>query len=108
MAGRVAIVTGGTRGIGRAISVGLKDAGYQVVANYAGDTTRANAFSKETGIPSRQWDVADLDACLAGVRGVVNEFGSVDIVVNNAGITRDATMRRMQRDRKSTRLNSSH
>jgi acetoacetyl-CoA reductase len=95
---RVAIVTGGTRGIGQAISVGLRDAGYKVVANYGGDDKRAEAFTKETGIPARKWDVADHDACMAGVKAVVAEFGPVDVVVNNAGITRDATMRKMQRD----------
>ncbi len=86
---RVAIVTGGTRGIGHAISVGLRDAGYKVIANYGGDDKRAEEFTKETGIPARKWDVADFDVCTAGVKAVVAEFGAVDIVVNNAGITRD-------------------
>ncbi len=95
---RVAIVTGGTRGIGHAISVGLRDAGYKVIANYGGDDKRAEEFTKETGIPSRKWDVADFDLCTAGVKAVVAEFGAVDIVVNNAGITRDGTMRKMQRE----------
>src|SRR5215468_11043747 len=95
---RVAIVTGGTRGIGEAISVALNKAGYKVVANYGGDDARADKFSKQTGIPSRKWDVADIDACVSGVADVAGEFGPVDIVVNNAGITRDATMRRMSRD----------
>ena len=94
---RVAIVTGGTRGIGRAISCALRDAGYTVVANYGGDDARAQAFTRETGIPSRRWDVADFAACVDGTNRVAAEFGAVDIVVNNAGITRDGTMRKMER-----------
>ena len=94
---RVAIVTGGTRGIGRAISVALKEAGYSVVANYASDDARAEAFTKETGIPARKWDVADLDACVAAVGAIAAAFGPIEIVVNNAGITRDGTMRKMDR-----------
>jgi len=95
MAGRVAIVTGGTRGIGRAICVALKDAGYKVAANYGGNDEVAKAFSAETGIPAFKWDVSDFDACKTGVEGVVKELGPVDVLVNNAGITRDATMHRM-------------
>ncbi len=94
---RVAIVTGGTRGIGRAISVALKEAGHTVVANYGSDDARAEAFSKETGIASRKWDVSDLDACTAAVNEIASSVGAVDIVVNNAGITRDGTMRKMDR-----------
>jgi acetoacetyl-CoA reductase len=94
---RVAIVTGGTRGIGRAISVHLNEAGHDVVANYASDDARAEAFTSETGIPARKWDVADFDACVAAVTDIAGEFGPVDILVNNAGITRDATMRKMER-----------
>jgi len=94
---RVAIVTGGTRGIGEAISVALKNAGYKVAANYAGNDDRARAFSERTGIAAYKWDVADFDACVAGVAKVAAELGPVDIVVNNAGITRDATMRKMGR-----------
>ena len=94
---RVAIVTGGTRGIGRAISLALRDAGYRVVANYASDENRARAFAAETGIPARKWDVSDFAACVAAVNEIVNEFGPVDVVVNNAGITRDGTMRKMER-----------
>ena len=86
---RVAIVTGGTRGIGRAISVALKDAGYKVVANYASDDANAEAFTRETGIAARKWDVADFDACVAAVNAIAAEFGPVEILVNNAGITRD-------------------
>ncbi len=95
---RVAIVTGGTRGIGRAISENLKKAGYTVIANYAGNDERAQAFSKETGIAARKWDVADFDACVAAVKSIADEFGPVEILVNNAGITRDSTMRKMSRE----------
>ncbi len=94
---RVAIVTGGTRGIGEAISVALKDAGYKVAATYGGNDARAKAFSERTGIPAYKWDVSDYDACVTGVAKVVADLGPVDIVVNNAGITRDATMRKMTR-----------
>jgi acetoacetyl-CoA reductase len=95
---RVAVVTGGSRGIGEAISVALKDAGYKVAANYAGNDERAKAFSGKTGIPVFKWDVAVLDECVAGIAKVEAELGPVDVVVNNAGITRDATMKKMVRD----------
>jgi acetoacetyl-CoA reductase len=95
---RVAIVTGGTRGIGEAISVALKDQGVTVAANYAGNDEKARAFTERTGIKAYKWDVADLDACLAGVAAVEAELGPVEIVVNNAGITRDGTMKRMARE----------
>ncbi len=95
---RVAIVTGGTRGIGEAISVGLKNAGYQVAANYAGNDERANAFSERTGIAVYKWDVADYDACQAGVKKVEADLGPVAVIVNNAGITRDGTMKKMARN----------
>ena len=91
---RVAIVTGGTRGIGRAISISLRDAGYNVIANYASNDERAKSFSEETKIESRKWDVSDFDACVSEVNDIAIEFGSIDVVVNNAGITRDGTMRR--------------
>src|SRR5262249_40203823 len=94
---RVAIVTGGTRGIGEAISVALKDAGCRVAANYAGNDDRARAFTERTGIAAYQWDVADYDQCVSGVGKVVADLGPVDILVNNAGITRDGTMRKMGR-----------
>src|SRR4051794_29158234 len=94
---RVAIVTGGTRGIGEAISVGLKNAGYKVAATYAGNDARANAFAEKSGIAVYKWDVADYDQCAAGVAKVEAELGPVDVLVNNAGITRDATMRKMGR-----------
>ena len=92
---RVAIVTGGTRGIGEAISVALKDMGMTVAANYAGNDDRARAFSQRTGIQAYKWDVADFDACMAGVAQVESDLGPVDVLVNNAGITRDSTMKRM-------------
>jgi acetoacetyl-CoA reductase len=92
---RVAIVTGGTRGIGEAISIALQDTGVTVAANYAGNDERAAAFTERTGIRVYKWDVADHDACQAGVAKVADELGPVDIVVNNAGITRDGTILKM-------------
>jgi len=92
---RVAIVTGGTRGIGGATSVALKNAGYKVAANYGSSDERAQAFKKETGISVYKWDVSNFDACAAGVKQVEADLGPVDVVVNNAGITRDATLHRM-------------
>ena len=92
---RVAIVTGGSRGIGEAISVALKDAGMTVAANYAGNDERAKAFTERTGIKAFKWDVADYDACQAGVEAVEAELGPVDVLVNNAGITRDGTILKM-------------
>ena len=94
---RVAIVTGGTRGIGEAISVALNKAGYKVAANYCGNEERAKAFSAKTDIAAYKWDVASYDECVAGVAKVAAELGPVEIIVNNAGITRDATMRKMTR-----------
>jgi acetoacetyl-CoA reductase len=95
---RVAVVTGGSRGIGEAISVGLKEAGYKVAANYAGNDERAKAFSDKTGIATFKWDVAVYEDCMAGIAKVEAQLGPVDVVVNNAGITRDATMKKMGRD----------
>ena len=95
---RVAIVTGGTRGIGEAISIALKDMGLAVAANYGGNDERAKAFTERTGIRAYKWDVSDFDACQKGVRQVEEELGPVDILVNNAGITRDSTMKKMTRD----------
>ncbi|MFL6781124.1 MAG: acetoacetyl-CoA reductase, partial [Sphingomicrobium sp.] len=92
---RVAIVTGGTRGIGEAISMALKDMGMKVAANYAGNDERARQFTERSGIPAYKWDVADFDACQDGVKQVEAEIGPVDVLVNNAGITRDTTMKRM-------------
>jgi acetoacetyl-CoA reductase len=94
---RVAIVTGGTRGIGEAISVALRDAGVTVAANYAGNEEKARQFTERTGIQAYKWDVSGFDACIAGVQQVESELGPVDVLVNNAGITRDGTMKRMTR-----------
>ena len=94
---RVAIVTGGTRGIGEAISVALTAAGYKVAANYAGNDARAQEFNARTGIAIYKWDVADFGQCIAGAAKVEADLGPVDVVVNNAGITKDGTMRRMER-----------
>src|ERR1700742_5239146 len=94
---RVAVVTGGTRGIGEAISVALKTAGYTVAANYAGNDSRAKTFTDVTGIKAYMWDVADFDSCVVGIKMGEAELGSVDVIVNNAGITRDATMKKMER-----------
>ena len=95
---RVALVTGGSRGIGAAISKGLKDAGYQVAANYAGNDDAAQKFKNETGVPVFKWSVADYDACATGIKQVEAEVGPVDVLVNNAGITRDAMFHRMTRE----------
>ena len=92
---RVAIVTGGTRGIGRAICEALRDQGATVVANYGGNDEKARAFTGETGIKAYKWNVGDHEACLAGCKRVEDEVGPVEIVVNNAGITRDGTLLRM-------------
>lgn len=92
---KVALVTGGTRGIGAAISVALKNAGYTVAANYAGNDAAAAEFTKETGIPAYKWSVADYDACKEGVAKVEADLGPVAVLVNNAGITRDAMFHRM-------------
>ena len=92
---RVAIVTGGTRGIGAAISIGLKEAGYAVAASYGGNDEAANAFKEQTGIEVYKWDVGDFEACKAGVARVEADLGPTDILVNNAGITRDTMFHRM-------------
>jgi acetoacetyl-CoA reductase len=98
MAGRVALATGGSRGIGAAISTALKAAGYNVAANYAGNEEVGNRFKEETGIPVFKWSVADYDACAAGIKKVEVEVGPVDVLVNNAGITRDAMFHKMTRE----------
>ncbi len=95
---RVAIVTGGTRGIGEAISLALKDMGVTVAANYAGNDEKAKAFTERTGIAAFKWDVGDFEATQAGVKQVEEAIGPVDIVVNNAGITRDGTLLKMTYD----------
>ena len=93
---RVALVTGGTRGIGAAISKALNAAGYKVAANYAGNDEAANKFKAETGIAVYKWDVSSFDACSEGIKTVEAELGPVEILVNNAGITRDAMLHRMK------------
>jgi 3-oxoacyl-(acyl-carrier-protein) reductase len=93
---RVALVTGGTRGIGAAISKGLKAAGYKVAASYAGNDAAAEKFKAETGIPVYKWDVRSFDACAEGVKKVEAELGPIDVLVNNAGITRDGLAMRMR------------
>ena len=92
---RVAIVTGGTRGIGEAICLALRDQGCAVVANYGGNDEKARIFTQRTGIPSYKWDVGDHEATLAGCAEVQKNIGPIDIVVNNAGITRDAVLHKM-------------
>src|SRR5438876_10149795 len=92
---RVALVTGGTRGIGEAISKALKAAGYKVAANYAGNDVAAEKFKTETGIAVYKWDVSSFDACAAGVKKVEADLGPVEVLVNNAGITRDGAFHKM-------------
>jgi acetoacetyl-CoA reductase len=92
---RVAVVTGGTRGIGAAISKGLKAAGYNVAASYAGNDAAAQTFKTETSINVYKWDVSSYDACVAGLKQVESDLGPVEILVNNAGITKDAPFHRM-------------
>jgi acetoacetyl-CoA reductase len=92
---RVALVTGGSRGIGAAISIALKAAGYKVAANYAGNDEAAAKFKAETGIPVYKWSVAEYEACAAGIAQVEADLGPVEVLVNNAGITRDAMFHRM-------------
>ena len=96
MRSHVAIVTGGTRGIGAAISKALSEAGYKVAANYGGNHERANEFSSLTGIPVYPFDVSSYDECVAGVDRITNDLGYVDILINNAGITRDRTLHSMK------------
>lgn len=92
---RVAVVTGGTRGIGRAISEGLHKASYKVAANYGGNEDVAKQFTKETGIPAYRFDVGDFGACTDGIKQITADLGPVEVLVNNAGITRDGTLQRM-------------
>ncbi|HZH51038.1 MAG TPA: acetoacetyl-CoA reductase [Microvirga sp.] len=95
---RVALVTGGTRGIGAAITMALKNAGYTVAANYGGNDQAANQFKSDTGIPVYKFDVSDPAACEAGIRSIEADLGPVDILVNNAGITRDGMFHKMTFD----------
>ena len=94
----VAIVTGGTRGIGKAVSLALKEHGHTVIANFAGNDEKARQFTEETGIPARKWDVGDHQACIDNCAAINDEVGPVDVVVNNAGITRDGTLHKMSYD----------
>ena len=108
---QIAIVTGGTRGIGKAIAVALKDAGYRVGVNYASRVETAEAFTEETVIPAFKWDVSDFDDCARGVKEVETHYeGSVSVLINNAGITRDGAMHKMDaqkwQDVINTNLNS--
>ena len=92
---RVALVTGGSRGIGAAISLQLKEAGYTVAATYAGNNEKAAAFTAETGIKTYKWDVADYEACKTGIAQIEADLGPVEVLINNAGITRDAPFHKM-------------
>src|SRR5258705_3811790 len=103
---RVAVVTGGTRGIGEAISKGLKAAGYKVAANYAGNDEAANKFKSATGINVYKWDVSSYDACAAGLKQVEADLGPVEVLVNNAGITRDSMFHRMAPEQWSAVINT--
>jgi acetoacetyl-CoA reductase len=107
---RVAVVTGGTRGIGEAISMALKAAGYKVAANYGGNDEAAQKFKAATGIPVYKWDVSSYESCAAGLKQVEADLGPVDVLVNNAGITRDGMFHRMTPEQWnaviSTNLNS--
>ncbi len=95
---RTALVTGGSRGIGEAISIALRDAGYRVAANYGGNDEAANAFKDKTGIPVYKFDVGDFDACAAGIAAVEADLGPIEVLVNNAGITRDGMLHKMAPD----------
>src|SRR5438477_5903194 len=103
---RVAVVTGGTRGIGAAISKALKEAGCKVAANYGGNDEAAQKFKAETGIPVYKWDVSSYEACETGLKQVEGDLGPVDILVNNAGITRDTMFHRMKPDQWSAVINT--
>jgi len=103
---RVAVVTGGTRGIGAAISKALKDAGCKVAANYGGNDEAAQKFKAETGIPVYKWDVSSYEACEAGLKQVEGDLAPVDILVNNAGITRDTMFHRMKPDQWTAVINT--
>ena len=103
---RVAVVTGGSRGIGAAISKALKAAGFTVAANYAGNDEAAAKFHAETGIPVYKWDVSSYDACAAGLAEVEKDLGPIDVVVNNAGITRDGFFHKMSPDQWNAVINT--
>jgi acetoacetyl-CoA reductase len=103
---RVAVVTGGTRGIGAATSMALKTAGYKVAANYVGNDEAAQKFKSETGIPVYKWDVSSFEACAAGLQQVASELGPVEVLVNNAGITRDMMFHRMKPEQWTAVINT--
>jgi len=103
---RVAVVTGGTRGIGAAIAKALKAAGYRVAANYGGNDEAAQKFKAETGIPVYKWDVGSHESCAAGLKQIEQDIGPVDILVNNAGITRDTMFHRMTPDQWGAVINT--
>ena len=103
---RTALVTGGTRGIGAAIGRALKASGYRVAASYHGNDTAATKFKMESGIPIYKWDVASFDACTEGVREVVADFGPIDVLVNNAGTTKDSTFHKMTPEQWSAVVNT--
>ena len=103
---RIALVTGGTRGIGAAISKALKAAGYKVAANYGGNDAAAEKFKGETGISVYKWDVSSFDACAAGVKKVESDLGPIDVLVNNAGITRDGAFHKMTPEQWSAVVNT--
>ena len=103
---RVALVTGGSRGIGEAISKALKAAGYNVAASYAGNDEAAAKFTQETGIKTYKWDVGDFDACAAGVAKVEADLGPIEVLVNNAGITKDGMFHKMTKDQWNAVINT--
>ena len=103
---RVALVTGGSRGIGAAISIALKAAGYKVAASYAGNDDAANAFKAETGIAVYKWDVSSYEACVEGIAKVEADLGPIDVLVNNAGITKDAMFHKMTPDQWNAVINT--
>ena len=103
---RVAVVTGGTRGIGAAIAKALKAAGYKVAANYAGNDEAAQKFNAETGISVFKWDVSSFEACAEGLKKVEAELGPIEVLVNNAGITRDGTLHRMKLEQWNAVINT--
>ncbi len=103
---RVAVVTGGTRGIGAAISKALKAAGYKVAASYAGNDAAAAKFKEETGIPVYKWDVSSFDACAEGIKKVEADLGPIEVLVNNAGITKDTPFHRMTLDQWNAVINT--
>jgi acetoacetyl-CoA reductase len=103
---RVAVVTGGTRGIGEAVCKALQQAGYKVAANYGGNDEAAQKFKAATGIPVYKWDVSSFDACAAGVKQVEADLGPIEILVNNAGVARDSMFHRMKPEQWTAVINT--